>query len=190
MRQMLKEIARQLEASNSANASPIPRANVERWMKSSSINEMGATYALLMEPGAVKRIEPSIPSASVVTFLRRYFERCLKEDPKSDWANSRYSAGWDLARLLLLQARTKTKSRQELAGWISWVANLYKGSDEPVRQAIETSILEHVLAEPFFVKHFGEWRNDPKLRSALERSLNAAHPFPDMSNAQQGRRGD
>src|SRR5262245_17376111 len=76
----------------------VSRAKLARWLEADDIDVLGAVYALVADPSKAKRINPPLAVEEVSAFLQRYFSRCLREDPKSEWADSSYTAGWDIVR--------------------------------------------------------------------------------------------
>lgn len=181
---MLEEITQEVVRSREASAPAIPLAKVQGWMQTTSIDEMGATYDFVTRKDAVSRVVPPLGSTEVVAFLRRYFERCMLENPESDWADSRYSAGWDLAHLLMDWAYFD-RSGEDPREWAHWLAAVYKAGGPDVRLAIETATLEHVLITPEMIEVFSEWRGEPELNAALERSLTSAFPLPTLPADQE-----
>ena len=97
---LLSEVTSELEKLKEQSDRTVSRAKLERWINADDIHVLGATYALISDPNHVARITPPLQLSEVSAFLQRYFVRCLREDPKSDWADSRYTAGWDIVRWL------------------------------------------------------------------------------------------
>src|SRR5262245_35230453 len=92
---MLQEVIKQLEISPESGTS-VPLSQVRKWMSSEETDVRGATYGFLSNPAQVKRVIPALEFDESFNFLLRYYEFCLTTDPKSRWANNRYSAGWDI----------------------------------------------------------------------------------------------
>lgn len=168
---MLEEIVAELERPDGAAAPEIPRSKVREWMRATDLDVMGALYALLSEPDHAARISPRIETYEVSAFLRRYFERCITEDPQSAWSDSRYSAGWDLARWLKHLAKSPDFDSIELAEWSHWLGEVYKRGDSAIQLSIETATLEHVLDDPAVAQLFAGWLKDPALAEGYRRSL-------------------
>jgi hypothetical protein len=176
---MLEEIVAELMNPGKATGAAIPREKVRKWMSTSDVHAMGALYDLVSEPEQSSCINPPLDSHDVSAFLRRYFERCILEDPESEWADSRHSAGWDIARWLTYWSKSNDFDADELSGWVKWLGELYKRGDEAVQLSIETAILEHILDEPALAGLFADWLNDPALAAGYQRSLQGPGALPD-----------
>src|SRR5437879_5533304 len=72
-------------------------SDVQRWMASNDIEILGFTYSLISNVRF--RVEPPISLSEYVEFIKRYYERCLRENPDGEWSDSNYSAGVDLVNL-------------------------------------------------------------------------------------------
>jgi hypothetical protein len=178
-RAMLEEIVAELIHSEETARVMISRKKVHEWMATSDLHAMGALYALISEPEQCSRIHPPLDKYEVDAFLRRYFERCILEDPESEWADSRSSAGWDIARWLKHWTKSKDFASEELAEWAKWLAELYKRGDGAIQLSIETTILEHVLDEPAIAELFANWRSDPALAAGYQRSVHGPGDLPE-----------
>jgi hypothetical protein len=176
---VLTEIVAELENPAGAMGSVISEKKVREWMTTTDVDAMGALYALLSEPGQVARIKPSIDKYEVSAFLRRYFERCITENPESEWADSRYSAGWDIARWLKHWTKSKDLDSDELAEWATWLGELYKKGDSAIQLSIETAILEHVLDDPAIAQLFADWPKDPQLADGYQKCLHGPGALPE-----------
>jgi hypothetical protein len=178
---MLREIVAELESPAGAMGSVISEKKVRQWMATTDLEAMGALYALLSEPAQVARIRPPIDKLDVSAFLRHYFERCITENPESEWADSRYSAGWDIAGLLKHWTKAKDLDSNELAEWARWLGELYKKGDDAIQLSIETATLEHVLDEPEVAELFADWLSDPTLAEGYRRSLHGPGPLAEQT---------
>jgi hypothetical protein len=107
------------------NAEWTPRADtvslrdVREWFKSDDIEVQGFTSALVHD--ARFRIEPPLTPTEYGTLAMHYYERCLKEDPKGQWADSRYSAGSTLVNVFAALWRDSSVPRdvpKELKTWL------------------------------------------------------------------------
>jgi hypothetical protein len=75
----------------------VPLEDVLRWFKSSDMEILGFTYAVVSDGHF--RIEPSLPLTEYVELTKHYYDRCLRENPDGKWSDSRYSAGGDLVNI-------------------------------------------------------------------------------------------
>src|SRR5919204_570265 len=95
---LLSEVTSEIERLSQDSARTVSQAKLDRWINADDIHVLGATYALISNPNHAARVIPPLQLNEVSAFLQRYFSRCLREDPKSEWADSRYTAGWDIVR--------------------------------------------------------------------------------------------
>jgi len=170
-------IAKEIERSREANPPQIPLETVKLWMAGEATDTMGATYAFVTDPICIARVVPPIPQIDATSFLRRYFAYCLAEDPKGEWADSRYSASWDIANMLRALAADSAR-QDEVRDWIAWVKDQYLKGAAPMRQAIETGVVEHILAEPSLRGLLNDWGADSALREAIQRSERHVRRLP------------
>jgi hypothetical protein len=92
---MLEQIKQELEA-DPRETRLIPAPLVRQWMANRDPDVRGATYGFFHSSHA-SRITPPLPFDEVFDFILQYFEWRIRTDPAPGaWANTRYSAGWDL----------------------------------------------------------------------------------------------
>jgi hypothetical protein len=116
-------------------------SDVQRWMASSDVEILGFTHALLSDDRF--RIEPPISLSEYVEFSKRYYERCLKENPDGDWSDSRYSAGADVVNIFASMWRDSSVPRPVLEDLKMWLARLYRAGDSGIRTCVVQATLEH-----------------------------------------------
>jgi hypothetical protein len=103
-----------------------------------------------------------------VVWAKHYYERCLRENPEGKWANSAYSAGWDLVGFFLSLWDDESVPRKLLLDLKKWLADLYKDADENLRNCIVLATLEHLFERKPIRKYFADWCDDPILARAYE----------------------
>jgi len=145
----------------------IDRDDILRWAKSDDLNALGALYYLLFDSSLSTRIEPGLNLEDVLDFALPYLERCLREDPQSDWTTPRWSAGWDIANWIK-GLWAEASSRPSVDRFQDWLALIYKTGDEDLRTCIVQATLEHVFEVEDIAAKFAPWRDDPELRPAYE----------------------
>jgi hypothetical protein len=169
VRAMLEQITRELEADLNETRE-IPAALVQTWMKSPEPDIRGATYALLYS-AHVNRVKPPIPFDDRFQFFLDYYSWCLRVDPPPfGWANTRYSAGWDLVGWFCLlwdegiskKYFEKIKSRLE---------EIYKQGDAELKKAVEHAIMEHLFERKNIRQFFSSWKDDPGLKPAFDEAM-------------------
>ncbi len=152
------------------NAEWTPRADtvslrdVREWFKSDDIEVQGFTSALVHD--ARFRIEPPLTPTEYGTLAMHYYERCLKEDPKGQWADSRYSAGSRLVNVFAALWRDSSVPRDVAKELKTWLGRLYSEGDESLRTCIVTATLEHLFEQTDIRKFFSDWKKDPVLAIA------------------------
>ena len=166
---MLQEIIKELETPTAERKS-ITESRVRHWMQNEDTDTLGATYAFLSKPEHVARVTPPLSFDQVFDFMLRYYEFCLKTDPKSKWANSSYSAGADLVGWFVRMWDEK-RERKYVEVIKSMLERLYVTGGPELRKCIEHAIVEHLFERKPIRKFFGDWRNNPKLRPAYEEGM-------------------
>ena len=153
----------------------IPESVVKSWMSSQDPDVLGATYVLLTSSIHAHRIDPPLTFDEIFEFLLRYYEWCLRTDPKSQWANSRYSAGWDLAGWFI-SLWDRHVDEKYIDRSKDLLERLYRTEGPELQRCIEHAILEHLFERKEIRKIFDAWRNDPGLKPAYdEAALWVAH---------------
>jgi hypothetical protein len=137
---------------------------IQRWMASEDIEILGFTQSLIHKRRF--HIEPPISLPDYIAFTKRYFERCLKEDPDGEWSDSRYSAGTDLVNIFAGLWRDSSVPRTVLADLKNWLGQLYKEADSEIRICIVNATLEHLFEQKDIRKFFSDWQGDDLLAVA------------------------
>ncbi len=122
------------------------------------------THALLS--GRRFRIEPPISISEYIEFSKRYYERCLKENPDGDWSDSRYSAGADVVNIFASLWRDSSVPRPVLEDLKMWLARLYREGDTEIRTCVVQATLEHLFEQKQIREFFADWLNDEVLAVA------------------------
>lgn len=178
MKAMLNEI---LEAAGSealgprgieaGRTDPLAREDVERWSLSNDIDTLGALCSLLDHPKFRERIQPPLSFEKHQALLLKYWERCLLENPRGEWTDSRYEAGWNLARWFSAIWTNKAVPRQRLLEIKHLLANIYKQGHSEVRACIINATLEHLFEDRAIAMYFKDWEQDPVLATAFEQAM-------------------
>lgn len=148
---------------------PVAKARVDAWMQSSDIEVLGALYAFLTNEN-LTRVTPPLTQLEMWNFCERYLERCLREDPKGQWAHSRYAAAWDIASLIGKLWANRAADRSALLRSRDWLARVYGDSESSVKEAIVNGTMEHLFENRNIKSLFEAWRDDPVLGEAYERA--------------------
>ena len=133
-------------------------------IKTADIERLGVIYDALSNAAFLKRVSPPLSREQIYGFLRTYYGRCLSEDPKGVWADSRYSAMWDAANWL--KSSWRVLSEHEQREWREWIKTHYIDGAFAVREAIETGFLEHIFSDKKIADFFSVWEQEDLLRDA------------------------
>ena len=144
----------------------VPLNDIQRWTASDDIEILGFTYHLLSNRRF--RIEPPISLREYVEFMKRYYERCLRENPDGEWSDSSYSAGMDLVNIFVAFFRDSAVPRSVLADLKNWLAQLYKAGDSELRTCLINATLEHMFEQKEIREFFSDWKSDQMLAVAYE----------------------
>jgi hypothetical protein len=169
MSETLQEIINKLwKAPDNAEWTPktdtVQLSDVRRWSKSDDIEILGFTSALIHD--ARFRVQPPLMPNEYKDFVIHYHERCLKEDPQGDWADSRYSAGATLVNIFGSLWRDSGVPREILKELKDWLGRRYCEGDQPLRTCIVTATLEHLFEQKDIREFFADWKRDPVLAIA------------------------
>lgn len=169
---VLGEVSAELLSDHGAQGtSPIRREDVRRWMLTEDAEAQGALFSLLMDPSHFSRITPSLELADYHSFVMRYLERCLKENPDGEWSDSRYSAGWSLVNWFRGLWTDSTVPRHVTAELKDWIASMYRDGNEVVRTCLVNATLEHLFEEADIARYFSDWQRDPTLQEAYAHAM-------------------
>ncbi len=166
---MLEQIRRELEADR-CETREIPASLVRTWMASKDPDVLGATYGFF-HSSAASRVGPALSFDEVFDFTLRYFEWCIRTDPAPvGWANTRYSAGWDLVGWFF-GLWDQSRDRNYLKKIKTRLAGLYKTGDADLKKSIEHAIIEHLFERKQVREFFADWENDPDLKPAYDEGV-------------------
>lgn len=162
---LLREIARYLDESPSSTRT-IARDTVLRWAATDDIEELGALYQLIQAPNVA--IEPPLSFADFFDIQLPYLQRCLREDPRSEWAESRHQAAWAFRHWFVWLWRNRIVSVHELTALKDWLRRVYETGDEATRECIVNATLEHLFEDATIAYFFDDWKSAPDTAEAYE----------------------
>lgn len=161
------ESAMKVPEDGSAGAA-IARDDVMRWMRIEDIHALGAVHALIHDRWHYTRIDPYLTFEDYRSFNLRYFERCIRENPDSEWADTRYSAGWGLVGWFKGLWKDKSTPSTVLAELRDWLRVLYVGGGEEIQECLITAVFEHLFDDRKIRKFFSRWADDPAMSATDE----------------------
>ena len=142
----------------------IPKNKLIEWMKSDSIDVLGATFIIFDK--FANLVESMPEQEQVIPFYKEYFKRCILEDPKGEFAEGRYLVGYTLTGFYKAVRNDKRQPPYLLKEIRDLLATLYKQGSEDVRSAIINGALEHLFEDEEVKKEFAYWKNDKELSGA------------------------
>jgi hypothetical protein len=141
--------------------------DLREWIGSDDIEILGFAGSIIHNGRF--RVEPPLPVEEYLAFFKRYFERCLRDDPKGKWSSSRYTAGHELVNIFGNLWRDEQVPRSVLEDLKNWLGGLYKAGDEAIRTCIVQATLEHLVEQKPIRKFFSDWQDDTVLRVAYQK---------------------
>lgn len=166
MDSFLHDVTAQMRDCEQSLEHRVPRKTIRHWMTSQDADTLGAVYAFIMDHRFYSRIDPPLNFEDYRPFVLRYFEICLRYDPQSPWADSRYSAGHTMAgwfRGLWSNTDTPLEALHEIR---SWLARMYQDGGPEIQECLVTACLEHLFESPEVAAFFSDWASDPVLQVA------------------------
>lgn len=144
----------------------IPIEDLRHWTQSEDIEILG--FAMAMIDDRRFQIEPPLTRNEYISFVLHYYGRCLKENPRGEWAGTSYSAGRDLVNIFGSLWRDQRVSRDILRDLRDWLATLFVEGDESLRKCLVTATLEHLFEQKEIRQFFADWKRHPVLAVAYE----------------------
>ena len=167
----IRDLLRQLIRQRDGTFLPLPRALIASCMLSYDIHLLGAVNSVLDMPQHVGRISPGLEFRSILAFKMRYCERCLTDDPKSEWADGRYTAGWDFAQWFLIHYRKGALQPSNLMAVRQWLTQFFHKSPSQIRICLTSTILAEILRERDIRTLFRDWEKLSSLHEAMQTAL-------------------
>lgn len=156
----------------------IPLSDVEKWMNSDDPEVMGATAMLISDRKYYSRIVPPLEFKPYHRFFLRYYEKCIRDDPRGEWVNSRHSAGEDIVGWFIALWDNPSIPRSTLVELRDWLAHIFKTSDEKVKDVLIGAMLEHLFERHDIKQFFVKWKGNPILKEAYLRAAEWAESQP------------
>ena len=167
----IRDLLRQLIRQKDGSLLPLPRALIASCMASYDIHLLGAVNSVLDMPQHVGRIRPKLEFRTILAFKMRYCERCLIDNPKSEWADGRYVAGWDFAQWFLRHYHKGALQPSDLMAVRQWLTQFFHKSPVAIRACLTTTILAEIMRERPIRTLFRDWEKRPSLNEAMQTAL-------------------
>jgi hypothetical protein len=158
------EIERRIEAGER-----ISLEELHQWMRSPDLETQGAVVVLFDQ---YQNLLAGMPAMEEITgFYLRYFRRCLREDPKGEYAAGRYMAAYSLVNWYRLLNSDPAVPKSVLEELRDMLREEYVKGDEALRKCIVTGALEHLMEDPKVREDFASWKGDPVTGKAYDEAL-------------------
>ena len=155
-----------LARSNKEPDLPIQVEDVRRWGESEDVEELGAVVGLLSNERFYRFIQPPPTYDDCAPILKRYFVRCMAENPDGRWSDSGYLAAHGLNIWFRSVWRDENLPKTARADLKTWIAEIYRSGDREFRDALLLGALEHMFEDREIREFFSDWKNDPLLSDA------------------------
>lgn len=160
--------SKEIEARIQAGAR-IREPELREWMRSTDLETAGAVMVLFDQYRSLLEALP--PQEEVVDFYLAFFRRCLREDPRGEYAPSRYLAAHALVNWYRRMRADPQVAPDVLARARRMLREEYEQGDQPEKECIVRGALEHLFEDPAVREEFSDWRTEPALRIAYEEAL-------------------
>jgi hypothetical protein len=157
------------ELTSESGTPPVARQRVLEWMRTDDIECMGAIYSLVTDH--LDRIEPALQFGEYYPFVLAYLQRCLLENPQSEWAETRYGAGHNIIGWFVWSRRDPDQRTSTVAELKEWLAALYTAGDSEVRTCLVQATVEHLFENREVVEYFTDWQEHPVLSTAYSEAI-------------------
>jgi hypothetical protein len=139
-------------------------------MSSTDPEVQGATSGLFDALRHYRRITPPLDFDEVFEWLLEYWEFCLRENPKGEYVEGRWSAGYHMMGWFVA-AWDDGMDRKYLERIKALLANLYVAGRKNLKVCIEQAVIEHLFEREDIREFFADWKDDPQLAPAYEAGL-------------------
>ena len=171
----LEEIVQQLWFVNDGPYGWIPQVRIIdktailKWMESHDLEVLGHLHYLLSDKRF--QIDPQLSRAEYIWFCRRYYKRCLVDNPDGEWAHNRCEAAWSFVKWFTMLWDDPTVAQSSLEELKADLTKLYEKGDHPVRRCIANSILCRLFERSAIRNYFRDWESDPTLSIAYREAI-------------------
>jgi hypothetical protein len=137
----------------------IARETILAWSAARDIERLGALCRLIQAPNVA--VEPPLSFAEYAGIVLPYLRRCIDEDPRGEWAESRASAATTFRHWFAWLWRHRARWQSELLRLKAWLHETVAAADEATRACLVAIVLEPLLDDPAIARYFADWRAMP-----------------------------
>ena len=133
-----------------------------------SIDNLGMLYTFIIDDSFLKFIDPDALEKFRDFFIPRYYLKCIKLNPRCEWADSRYTAAWDAASWFIKMHNSGiSKNKEILFSFIKDLSILYLSGNTSIKIAIINGFLEHIELKDKLNEYFKNWEQNENLKKAI-----------------------
>jgi hypothetical protein len=151
-----------------SSVEPVSLERIREWMGDPNLDVQGAVCDFITAPGRAARIVPALTFEDYWAFLPRYLERCIIENPDSEWAHSRWAACHKLLWWFGALWDDPSINMSPIRGFKELLERLYLHGEENIRLALVQGTLEHLFENSSVREFFADWKSHPELRRAYD----------------------
>ncbi|HJU39312.1 MAG TPA: hypothetical protein VJ724_07030, partial [Tahibacter sp.] len=149
------DIARQLEHAQTVPVT-IARETVLAWSTARDVERLGALCRLLQAPNVA--IEPPLSFDEYAGIVLPYLRRCIHEDPRGAWAESREAAAATFRHWFAWLWRHRGTWPNELVALKHWLRGTVAAADDATRACLVAQVLEPLFDDAAIARFFADWR--------------------------------
>jgi hypothetical protein len=164
----LEGVQRDIESLLESGA-PIPAEKVRYWIDLPDLNVQGLVFDLLFE--CPERVQGSVDEEQISAFFLRYLEQCLRDPVVGKYAHGRYMAGHSLRAWFERLWKQRPNTEHHLLSIRDMLSQLCRQGSDATRDAVTTSVLEHLFANADVVAFFQSWKHDSCLNRIYTESI-------------------
>lgn len=150
----------------------IHHEKVRIWMNLPDLNVQGLVFDLLFE--CPERLEGSIDEEETTAFFLRYLGQCLSDPVVGKYAHGRHMAGHSLRAWFQRLWKRRPNTEHPLILIRDMLSRLCREGSEATRDAVTTSVLEHLFVNADVVAFFQSWKHDPRLNGIYTEAISLA----------------
>ena len=140
---------------------------IKKWMKSTNIEVLGTIHSYVGDRIYSSKISPPFVAKDFLELQKKYFSRCILEDPEQPWVHNRAEAILDLMPWFYNFWNNPDITQNLLDDFNAWIAQIYKEGDTDVKEEIIHVVFLHLFEDKKVKKLFSNWQDDPDLKEAF-----------------------
>ena len=163
--------ARKIYRYFTSGSSQFDRHQIKKWMKSDNLEVLGTVHSYVDDRSYSSKISPPFALKDFLELQKKYFSRCILENPEQPWVHNRAEAILDLIQWFYEFWNHPDITQGLLDDFNSWIAKLYKEGDKDVKDEIVHVVFLHLFEDKKVKKLFANWKDDPDLKEAYLKAV-------------------